>query len=222
MMELQNFAEVETGANPGLLSQETRIDLFHKALLQTADALMYLRQVGVAKTNFLECDERSIYVFDYLFKVPLTLKSSNPPVVARFATSHLLEKLIGFLQRRGSTAEADILIGYKETCNFFSMTQYERITEEKISAMAYYLRLVSGILREVMDRGLALFNTVETPALCLDFRYLSSLQDQVRLTHVSYETCLDRWSTALTLSGHKETGELISKFKGRPTLLDAL
>ncbi len=132
----------------------------HEALEAATNALNYLKEHGIAKTNFMECDQRSIYVFQYLFEKPLQVRLWDLPIVARFRSSRILSALQKRLEIHDLQMAASLIEPLRGDCDVSMLSDTELVNEERIAFMVYYLRLLLAILNEIREKELIDFPDV--------------------------------------------------------------
>lgn len=184
---------------------------------QIQDGVSYLeglRAEGVAKTNFMQCDERSIYVFEYLFTSPLKLIDVPMPSLRRSHNHTVVRHLIDLLARSGQTAAATLLSVALEECDPILITDSQASTELRVCHMVEAHTIIFGILAEVLSKGLSgslqraathVLSQTNLPDTC---RPRLAYVGKDRLFSIIAETLLNR--------GLHPAAEIVLNQKGRP------
>lgn len=104
------------GSSPANVG-DLRVSVMSDLLFKGVSHLELLRSEGVAKTNFMQCDERSIYVFEYLFKSPYEILNAKIPPIRRSQNHSTACQVIDLLRTQNQVQAASELSSVLIDCD---------------------------------------------------------------------------------------------------------
>jgi hypothetical protein len=194
--------------------RDARMLLLSRLLMKGVSYLERLRAEGVARTNFMKCDERSIYVFEYLFTTPSKILYADIPALRRSHNHSLLRHLVDLLDRHDESLAATELSSFLPECDPRLVSDQDASTELRILKMIEMHRLIYGILLEVIDKGLS-------PSLT---KCGTMVRDEARLptecrsglSYLDRGVFIDFMVAHLVSTGCERAAEIVRNHKGRP------
>lgn len=192
---------------------DPRVLLLNDLLLKGVAHLEDLRIEGVAKTNFMKCDERSIYVLEYLFKSPYEIMDADIPPLRRVHNHSVIRHLVDILGRNdqvSATAELSSALTESDPIN---ISDQQASTELRLCHMIEMHTLIFGILDEVMDNSLS----VLLPKKAEKVRAQAILPETCRpgLAYMHKDRLIELLALRLASKGHERAAEIVLKQKGR-------
>lgn len=193
---------------------DPRVALLNDLILKGVAHLEGLKAEGVAKTNFMQCDERSIYVLGYLYTSPFKIMEAEMPPLRRFHNHAVIRHLIDVLNRSNqSNAAAELSFALEES-DPVRISDRQASTEIRVCHMVEMHTIIFGILGEVIEKRLS--------------KSLEEIGDLVRAQAILPDTCrpglayIDKGqlftliATRLIDRGHQQAAGIVLNQKGRP------
>jgi hypothetical protein len=200
-------------AGPLANAIDRRVELLHKLLVQGVAYLSMLRSEGVAKTNFMLCDATSIYVFEYLFSSPLKISTGNILPLRRSRNNRIVRELVAMLCRNGFHAAAQSLDPAIEASDVVRINDHQASTEMRICYMIEAHTLISGILKEVLDKELS--NALSADGAKVRAYAILPQECMPSMAYVSQNQLLDALALELSNAGYAKAADMIVNQKGR-------
>ncbi|TLX17005.1 hypothetical protein [Rhizobium sp. MHM7A] len=193
---------------------DPRVLLLNDLLLKGVAHLEDLRIEGVAKTNFMKCDERSIYVLEYLFKSPYEIMDADMPPLRRSHNHSVVRHLVDLLGRKDQVSAAAELSSALTECDPVRISDQEASTELRVCYMIEMHTLIFGILSEVMDKRLSVSLLKKAEKV----RAQAILPETCRpgLAYMHKDRLIELLALRLTSKGHEWAAEIVLNQKGRP------
>jgi hypothetical protein len=158
-------------------------------LLEHHEALINLQTAGIVRTNFLECDDRSIYMFaSTLASIPEALAAERFEIFPRYRNTEYVERCAYHLRAAGFVSEADLVETLVSDSSYASLSPDEILQLHKKAYLHRLLDLCHGYLLELEGRNLVTFSSGQgfklSPDLPEGYRLAKIVADN-RLSHVS-------------------------------------
>ncbi len=193
---------------------DPRVLLLHSRIQVGVAFLESLRAEHVAKTNFMQCDERSIYVFEYLFTSPLKLIDVPMPSLRRSHNHTVVRHLITLLVDSDESIASTELAAALEECDPILINDAQASTELRVCQMIETHTIIFGILTEVLNKRLS----VSLQRAAEHIHSQANLPDtcRSRLAYVGRNRLLLEIAKTLSGRGLHRAAEIVLNQKGRP------
>ena len=211
MIQVEELQSAGTGP---VDCSDPRVLLLNSRLQEGVALLKSLRAEGVAKTNFMQCDERSIYVFEHLFTSPLDIINSRVPPFRRSHNHTVVRHLINLLVLNGEVVAATEVSAALEECDPIRISDLQASTELRVCHMVEAHRIIFGILSEVLSKGLSAALQRASNHICL----LSALPTDCRpgFAYLHKDRLISLVADNLLARNLQRAGEIVLNQKGRP------
>ncbi len=184
-----------------LLSNENLFD----RLMEHHKALLDLQAEGIVQTNFMKCDENSIYVFaSYLENIPSALCADNVEMLKRPRNAYFVERCAYHLRCAGEEEAAALVEGMINDSRITGMTTEAVHAEGRKAYLRQLLTLCHGFLTELVERKLVSFGPGPGYHLnaSLKDRYEETKKNiRIKSSHLSPKELFDRICAELKEAG---------------------
>lgn len=207
-------AHLERTAGPlPVVCIDPRVLFLNRQIQDGVSYLEGLRAEGVAKTNFMQCDERSIYVFEYLFTSPLKLIDVPVPSLRRSHNHTVVRHLIDLLVHSNETTASMELAASLEECDPILIKDAQASTELRVCQMIEAHTIIFGILGEVLNKGLS----ASLQRAAMHILSQTNLPDtcRPRLAYVGKDRLFSVIAETLSGRGLHRAAEIVLNQKGR-------
>lgn len=189
----------------GLLSPRLSNEFLFDRLMEHHNALLDLQAAGIVQTNFMKCDENSIYVFASLLEcVPTALTAERFEIFNRHRNGYFVERCAYHLRNGGEEQAADLVDGMVDEAQLSGMTQEDALLEHRKAYLSRLLKLCHGLLVELVDRKLVSFGSgqgYQLSSLLIEGYETSKMIVQVKPSHLSPKDLFERISENLKKAG---------------------
>jgi hypothetical protein len=176
-------------------------------------ALLELQEAGVVRTNFMQCDETSLYVFSSFIKsIPTAFSAERFDKYERYRNVHFVERCAFHLRNSGNAAAADIVTSLMPDADLSAMTVEDALIEHKKAYLGILLELCHGLIKELADRHLVSFE--EGPGFRLPAELKAGYETakvivRVKSSHISPKALFERIAQELHAAGFVAEAERI-------------
>jgi hypothetical protein len=193
---------------------DPRVLTLNDLILKGVAHLERLRADGVAKTNFMKCDERSIYVLEYLFKSPYAIMDADMPPLRRSHNHSVVRHLVALLGRIDQILASVELSSALIECDPAHISDHQASTELRVCQMIELHTIIFGILREVLDKRLSSALSVREAEVCAQ----ATLPETCRpnLAYMPKNRLIELLAERLISKGYGRAAEIVLNQKGRP------
>jgi hypothetical protein len=176
-------------------------------------ALLELQEAGVVRTNFMQCDETSLYVFSsFIESIPTALSAERFDKHERYRNVHFVERCAFHLRKSGNEAAADLVTFLMPDADLAAMTVEDALIEHKKAYLGILLQMCHGLIKELADRHLVSFEEgpgFRLPAKLKDGYETAKVIVRVKSSHISPKALFERIAQALHAAGFVAEAERI-------------
>lgn len=199
---------------PSLLSPSLSNEFLFDRLMEHHQALLDLQRVGIVQTNFMKCDETTIYVFSSLLDcIPSALKTERFEIFRRYRNVSFVELCAFHLRNGGDVSAADFVETMKTDADLSLMSSEDALVEHKKAYLWRLLEMCHGLLTELVDRKLVSFG--DGPGFKLRAEINGGYETakvivRVKSSHITPKVLFERISSQLQTIGFNTAASRVS------------